>query len=42
MIGPDEEAAGTVRWKPMDGAGEQVDLVRAEALARLRQGAGAR
>lgn len=42
MIGPDEEAAGTVRWKPMDGAGEQVDLPRAEALARLRQGAGAR
>ncbi len=38
LIGPDEEAAGTVGWKPMDGSGPQETIARAAALERLAAG----
>lgn len=37
LLGPDEEARGSVRWKPMDGKGAEEDLPRGEALERIRR-----
>jgi histidyl-tRNA synthetase len=35
MYGPDEEARGVVRWKPMRGGGAEEDVPVEEALKRL-------
>ncbi len=35
LLGPDEEARGVVRWKPLRGEGAEEDVPRAEALRRL-------
>lgn len=40
LLGPDEEARGVVRWKPMAGEGVEEDLPRAEAVERLAAGRG--
>jgi histidyl-tRNA synthetase len=36
LLGPDEEARGSVRWKPLRGGGAEEDVPRAEALRRLQ------
>jgi histidyl-tRNA synthetase len=37
LYGPEEEARGVVRWKPMREEGEEADLPRVEALLRLQE-----
>ena len=37
LYGPDEEARGVVRWKPMRGEGKEEDLPKVEALLRLQE-----